>query len=160
MFACIYLKPLDKTAKKKNPQRCVGGANPWRLPYLRTQVLFVLADRGICWRPGGHTTGWISHRMSWTTSFPPSFFPLNCNLQPVLPLYYAFSPIWDDAFIVRSVRLDRCICLRRPFRLYRSEVTHCFPSLPPQRNNRKKKWWGEMFTEWMFAWRTLLAPPS
>ena len=128
MFACIYLKSLNKTAKI-TPQRCVGWTNPRRLPYLHTQVHFRLADRGICWRPGGHTMGWNSHRMSWTTSFPPSFFPLNCNLLPVLPLYYAFLTIWDDAFIVRSVCLHQCICLRRPFHLYRSEVTHC--SLPP-----------------------------
>lgn len=98
------LSATQTQQNSKNPFKRFEVTNPSGLPYLHTQLHFVLADRGICSGPGGHTMGENSHRMSSTQpgfpspSFPPSFFPLNCNLLPLLPLYVAVHG-WDDAFV-------------------------------------------------------------
>lgn len=158
MFICIYLcNIMDLSATQtqqnsKKPFKRFEVTNPSGLPYLHTQLHFVLADRGICSGPGGHTMGENSHRMSSTQpgfpspSFPPSFFPLNCNLLPLLPLYVAVHG-WDDAFGVNPVcnlRILTRIYLQE--KMAKSETscnseshTVSPPFPPPRRDNRKKK---------------------
>lgn len=111
MFICIYLcNIMDPSASQTQQKKPFVKTSTLRgSPYLHAQLHFVLADRGICWGPGGHTrqeksrTGCPQRRpASRRPSSPPSFFPLNCNPPPPLPLCFDVN-VCDDA-----LSLSRC----------------------------------------------------
>lgn len=75
MFICIYLcsemdlyaaQTPQSSKKKRETFKRIEVTNPLGLPYLHSQLHFVLADRGMCSGPGGHTIGENSLRMSST----------------------------------------------------------------------------------------------
>lgn len=160
MFICIYLcnvMHLSVPQTQQKSLKMVSSNEPFRPAFPPLTGLFCIS-----WWEYLLRARWVRDGLKLAqdvldtacfpaTSFPPSFFPLNCNLLPLLPLCVAgmmpsVSPSVQSAFL-NLIRKDGK-------RVIFSQVsTHTLFLLPPplleETTGRKSD--GEMFTEWMFA---------